>query len=120
MQKTPLTNNLCNEPRDGKCTMTISDLPALSVMFLIGSSLIYLGVSGVFGHRRDTYIFPSYLSGGVNYASLPGGTAFLLLIIGRLTVEGSFLYSLFQFVASILMLLGVLWSFTQPAFFMSI
>ncbi len=116
MQKTPLINGLCNESLDGKYTMKISDLPALSFMLLLGSSLIYLGISGVFGYRRDTYIFPSYLSGGVNYAALPGGTAFLLLVIGRLTPEGSFVYSLFQIVAGILMLLGVLWTFTQPTF----
>ena len=51
---------------------------ALLPLLIVGLVSIYAGISGTLGYRRQTYIFPHYYSGGINYASIPGGIMCLL------------------------------------------
>jgi hypothetical protein len=94
----------------------ISNLVPIAFLLLIGLSSLLLGITGVLGYRRYTYIFPFYYSGGLNYASIPWGITFLLLVIVGITPQDSFLSNFCEIVSLILILLGLIWSFTQPAF----
>ncbi len=94
------------------------DTERLALLLLLGVGLgsIYLGVSGTLGYRRQTYILPHYYSGGINYASLPGGIACILWAVIVIIPLPELWANTFGYTGLALALLGLLFNFIQPAF----
>ncbi len=59
----------------------MQDILLFVVLIIVGVWLVYLGISGLLGYRRYAYIFPfsyGYVTGGVNYGSVPLGIMSLM------------------------------------------
>ena len=93
-----------------------SDNLAFLSLIIVAMISIYAGVSGTLGYRRQTYILPHYYSGGINYASLPGGVACLFWAIMGIIPLPELWANTLGFLGMGFGLLGLLFNFVQPAF----
>jgi hypothetical protein len=92
------------------------------MLILLGAGifLIYLGISGLRGHRRRSYIFPldyGYVAGLVNYGSIPLGIMaiswpFILVFLGNSETWGLACI----YISSLAGFAGVLLGMFQPKF----
>ncbi len=92
-----------------------SDRFGLLFLIVAGLGLIYIGISGTLGYRRQAYILPQYYS-GANYSSLPGGIACLLWAIPGLIPLPELWANTLGYMGLGFMLLGFLLIFIEPAF----
>jgi hypothetical protein len=93
-----------------------SQILAFLLLIIVGLISIYAGISGTCGYRRQTYIFPHYYSGGINYASLPGGIMCLLWAFAMMMSFSESWSNFFAILGISFGLLALLFNFIQPNF----
>ena len=94
------------------------DYLLIVVLVIIGVWLIYVGGSGLLGYRRYAYIFPSsygYVTGGVNYGSIPLGIMSLIWALAFFRLPQPWNQALL-FISLGFGLIGLLFGIIQPSF----
>jgi len=91
------------------------------ILFASGTILLYLGISGVLGYRRRSYILwyhYGYVSGGINYSSIPLGVMFLIWAVTFTIPFPDSLAWVLLFTSGGIGFIGVLLGMLQPKFLM--
>ena len=86
------------------------------VMLTLGLISIGIGTSLLTGSRRFEYIYPHYYSGGIKYASIPGGIMFLIWGASALLQVTDNIGLILTSISLVFGLAGLVLNFVQPRF----